>query len=171
MSCFIPPGDFDQSCLPQLQELIQEKKVAVLTGAGISTASGIPDYRGPITAKKKRSQILYHQSVAEPEARRRYWARSTAGWPMMRSATPSHGHRALAQMEARGLLTGLITQNVDGLHARAGSTRYIELHGSLARVLCLDCGLRFSRDAVQDWILTHNPGWQEVCQGVGIAPD
>lgn len=171
MSCFIPQGHFDRSCLPEVQGLLQGKKIALLTGAGVSTASGIPDYRGPVTATKKRSPILYQEFVADPEARRRYWARSAAGWPMMRAAEPNHGHRAIAKMEKRGRITGLITQNVDSLHSAAGSSHLVELHGSLAKVRCLDCGLRFCRDLIQDWILSHNPGWEKACQGAQIAPD
>lgn len=171
MSRFVPRGPFDLSLLPRLRAMMAGKRVAVLTGAGCSTASGIPDYRGPMTGNKERSPIMYQEFVRSAEARRRYWARSAVGWPRLRCARPNAAHTALARLEGRGRLTGIITQNVDGLHGAAGSEQLVELHGALARVRCLDCGAHTGRDTVQRWLLTHNPGWKGACDDVAIAPD
>jgi NAD+-dependent protein deacetylase sirtuin 4 len=171
MSRFVPKTRFDLNLLPRLRAMLQGRRVAVLTGAGCSTASGIPDYRGPVTGKKERTPIMYQEFVTSAEARRRYWARSALGWPRLRAARPNPAHFALAELEEGGLLTGLITQNVDGLHKAAGSQQLVELHGALARVRCLDCGARTCRDAVQEWLLTHNPGWRSACDSAEVAPD
>lgn len=126
--------------IDQLTELLSSRRVVALVGAGCSTESGIPDYRGPETATRVRNPILYQEFVRDPDARTRYWSRSMVGWPRMRVARPNPGHRALAQLEQLGLLRGVITQNVDGLHQAAGSQRVVELHGTLDRVRCLTCG-------------------------------
>lgn len=171
MERFVPEGSCDPGDLDRLAEMMAKGKTAVLTGAGCSTASGIPDYRGPQTGQKKRSPILYQEFVRNPEARRRYWARSTVGWPHLRAARPNAGHLALAKLEGQGALTGLITQNVDGLHGEAGSKSLVELHGRLAWNRCLSCGKRTCRDATQEWLLTQNPGWGESCRNLEMAPD
>jgi NAD-dependent deacetylase sirtuin 4 len=152
-----------------LAELLFRKRAAVLTGAGCSTESGIPDYRGPETRDKPRRPVQFQEFVKRPEARKRYWARSTLGWPKFRAATPNAGHRALAQLESAGLVEGLITQNVDRLHHKAGSREVIELHGNLGETRCLGCGLRDSRDAFQARILGLNPGFAN--ETGTIAPD
>lgn len=144
-------------------------RVAVLTGAGCSTESGIPDYRGPQTGRPPRNPIQHAAFLRSPFVRRRYWARSCLGWPRFASAEPNLAHRALATMEARNLLTGVITQNVDGLHQAAGSRRVVELHGSLGRVKCLSCGERFDRRVVQAQLLRDNPGW--MTELIAVAPD
>lgn len=167
---FVPDTDSDLTRLPELVDLLDGATIAVLTGAGCSTASGIPDYRGPQTKNKDRSPILYTEFVRDPTARRRYWARSAIGWPRIRGAEPNDAHYHLAELERRGLLSGLITQNVDGLHAAAGSRRTIALHGSLAEVICLDCRTIVSRDDVQRRIERANPGWTDGLGGE-IAPD
>ncbi len=123
--------------------------MVALTGAGCSTESGIPDYRGPKTRHQNRTPIQYGDFVAREAVRRRYWARSFAGWPRMAGARPNPGHLALAALERAGAVCGVITQNVDRLHHAAGSERVIELHGALAMVRCLDCGEREPRAAVQ----------------------
>jgi NAD-dependent SIR2 family protein deacetylase len=143
--------------------------VLALAGAGMSTESGIPDYRGPQGSLRKRRPVRYQEFVRDAEARRRYWARSALGWPFMRQALPNKAHRALADLESFGILTGVLTQNVDGLHQRAGSRNVIELHGSLARVLCLSCGRSESRESLQARMLLMNPGWRQRL--AEIAPD
>lgn len=142
-----------------LAALLQGRRVVALTGAGISTESGIPDYRGPKTRHKTRNPIQYRDFVGSPAAQARYWARSVIGWPRMATAAPNPAHRALAALERTGQLAGVITQNVDRLHARAGSRRVVELHGALAEVRCLSCGLIEDRDALQARMLAANPGW------------
>src|SRR5215510_3028313 len=121
--------------LAPLVALVRGRRVVVLTGAGCSTESGIPDYRGP--GAKPRRPMQYREFVGSAAARVRYWARATVGWPRMATARPNAAHRALAAMERAGAVCGVITQNVDGLHQAAGSRRVVELHGALARVRCL----------------------------------
>ena len=141
----------------------------MLSGAGISTDSGIPDYRGPSSKRRKGGPIQYREFMASPETRARYWARSTIGWPSMRRAEPNGSHRAVARLEQAGYITGVITQNVDGLHQAAGSRNVLELHGALAEVQCLSCGRIVERDRLQDRLLEMNPGWESHV--AEIAPD
>ena len=129
--------------------LAPRRRIAVITGAGCSTASGIGDYRNRQGAWKRRPPVQLQAFLQEPATRRRYWARSMRGWPVMANARPNDAHRALAALERDGRIHGLITQNVDGLHQRAGHRRVLELHGALAEVVCLDCGVRVSRASVQ----------------------
>lgn len=154
---------------PDLAGLLRGRSVAVLSGAGVSTESGIPDYRGPKTQDNDHTPIQYREFVTEPETRRHYWARSAVGWPTFDAATPNDGHRALARLEDAGVVTGIITQNVDRLHQAAGSQRVVELHGTLADVVCLDCGAQSSRDALQERLLNLNPGWPQEADE--LAPD
>ena len=150
-----------------LVKLIQSGPVCMLTGAGCSTESGIPDYRGP--GSKPRNPIQHRDFVEKESTRRRYWARSAIGWPRMAGAKPNAAHDALARLESAGHLTGLVTQNVDRLHHKAGSLRVLELHGALAEVRCLDCNVCESRDALQARILELNPNLRHV--DVETAPD
>ncbi len=144
-----------------LIDLVAAGGVVALTGAGISTESGIPDYRGPNGAYSRGHQPMTLQDFTrDPEARRRYWARSFVGWQRFAAAQPNEGHRALASLEARGLIRGIITQNVDGLHQAAGSRSVIDLHGRLERIRCLACEARYPRDAIHDQLRTANPGWR-----------
>ncbi len=129
----------------------------VLTGAGCSTDSGIPDYRDRDGHWKRSEPIRYQRFVRDPAARRRYWARSYVGWPRVAAARPNTTHHALATLEARGLVSQIVTQNVDGLHQRAGARRVLDLHGRLDVVDCLDCGLRLSRNRVQALLASCNP--------------
>jgi len=131
----------------------------VLAGAGCSTESGIPDYRGPRGRLRNRKPMQYREFVESREGRVRYWARSVAGWRRVSRARPNPTHRALARLEARGIVDGVITQNVDGLHQAAGSRRVVELHGSLAYVCCLGCGERVTRADFQRCLVERNPGW------------
>ncbi|MCY1015616.1 NAD-dependent protein deacetylase [Pyxidicoccus sp. MSG2] len=140
-----------------LVRLLRGRRTVVLTGAGCSTESGIPDYRGPGTRARARNPIQHREYLTRPEIRARYWARSLLGWPRFSSAKPNAAHHALAQMERNGLVPGLITQNVDRLHHAAGSSRVIELHGALARVRCLDCGAQEARVDLQERLFALNP--------------
>ena len=149
-----------------LAELLAQKSTVVLTGAGCSTESGIPDYRGPNARPRRPVQI--QEFVRSAEARRRFWARSAVGWQRFRDAQPNAAHRALAALEACGAVRSVITQNVDRLHAKAGSGAVIELHGALHRTRCLDCGGSDSRDDLQQRIVALNPGFSA---GGHLAPD
>jgi NAD-dependent SIR2 family protein deacetylase len=155
----------DRTTNKLIHEILCSGRVLVLSGAGLSTDSGIPDYRGPETRKRKTAPIQHQDFVASPEVRRRYWARSSLGWPTVRDAEPNSGHHFLAELAGKGLVTGVITQNVDGLHQAAGSTQVLELHGSLYDVRCLSCEGHESREAVQQRILRLNPGWPGVLEG------
>jgi NAD-dependent deacetylase sirtuin 4 len=152
-----------------LTRLLRGRRIVVLTGAGCSTESGIPDYRGPGTRARARNPIQHMEFLSRPEVRVRYWARSLIGWPRFSQARPNAAHHALAALERDGHVLGLITQNVDRLHHAAGSTRIIELHGALAEVRCLSCGQREARAELQERLLALNPGFME--QQVELRPD
>ncbi|HEY9324497.1 MAG TPA: NAD-dependent protein deacetylase [Agromyces sp.] len=141
--------------LAEAIELLRGARVAVLTGAGVSTDSGIPDYRGE--GAPVRTPMTVQTFLASERARKRYWAGSHLGWRSFGSAVPNRGHLALADLEARGIVSGVITQNVDGLHRRAGNRHVIELHGSMDRVLCLTCGQHYARQAVAARLEELNP--------------
>ena len=143
--------------LETLQQLMADGDFLVLTGAGISTPSGIPDYRDSDGVRRGRQPMMYQEFLSAPESRRRYWARAMLGWPRVRQARPNAAHEALAGLQRQGLISDLITQNVDTLHDQAGSHDVIELHGSLHRVMCLDCGQRSERDAIQQSMEQQNP--------------
>ena len=143
--------------LDTLHRALTERRFLVLTGAGISTSSGIPDYRDSEGVRRGKAPMMYQEFLATPQARRRYWARAMLGWPRVRIAQPNPAHLALATLQQRQRISGLITQNVDTLHDQAGSHDVIELHGSLHRVLCLDCQQRSERDAIQRLMETQNP--------------
>ncbi|WP_284751982.1 NAD-dependent protein deacetylase [Arthrobacter sp. efr-133-R2A-120] len=148
------------------------KRLAVLTGAGLSTDSGIPDYRGPGAAP--RNPMTYQEFIGSPANRRRYWARNHLGWSHLRHADPNAGHAAVALLERRGLITGLITQNVDRLHEDAGSVNVVDLHGRYDRVICLEEGHVFTRQLVASILEEINPGFLEAAQASGVvemAPD
>jgi NAD-dependent SIR2 family protein deacetylase len=159
-----------QQKLDEAVRVLGGMRLAVLTGAGLSTDSGIPDYRGP--ASVPRRPMTYQQFVGSEELRRRYWARNHVGWQHMRQAEPNRGHHALAAMEARGLLAGLITQNVDRLHSRAGSAAVIDLHGRFDRVVCLHCTTRYARAEIAVLLEQLNPGFAVSAADAGdVAPD
>jgi NAD+-dependent protein deacetylase sirtuin 4 len=146
-------------CIPALAALARGRSVVALTGAGLSTESGIPDYRSPESLARARRSIHGPEYVRSDAVRRRYWARSALGWERMRGAEPNTGHHALAALEQGGVVAQVITQNVDRLHRKAGSRNVIELHGALAEVGCLACGAVEDRDALQRRILAENPAW------------
>lgn len=154
-------GDVPDPLLSELTEWVTAGDVVVLSGAGISTESGIPDYRGPSGASlRKHAPMTYQAFTREPQARHRYWARSFIGWPRMRVAQPNSGHYAVAALERHGLVRGVITQNVDGLHSAAGSKNVIDLHGRLSRVVCLACDTRFARDEIHAALEARNGDWE-----------
>jgi NAD-dependent SIR2 family protein deacetylase len=154
-----PPLDAIASApLPELERLVRRaSRLVVLTGAGCSTDSGIPDYRDDTGAWKRKPPVFYADFVGRDDTRRRYWARSLAGWPSFAGARPNRAHAALARLEALGRVHHLITQNVDGLHQRAGSVRVTDLHGRLDTVECLSCCAREDREAFQRRLLDANP--------------
>ncbi|MBB6549043.1 NAD-dependent protein deacetylase [Nonomuraea rubra] len=152
----------------ELVELVALGRVAVLSGAGLSTESGIPDYRGPTGQARRAEPMTYQRFVGSAGARRRYWARSHVGWRQIGEARPNAGHRAVAELERRGLLAGIVTQNVDGLHQAAGARGVIELHGGLDRVVCLSCRERTPRAELERRLREANPGWEASGQ---INPD
>lgn len=142
-----------------LTTLLADRRFVALTGAGCSTESGIPDYRGPETRHRARNPIQYNAFLQDEAARIRYWARASLGWTRVAQAQPNAAHQALAWMEAAGHLHGLITQNVDRLHQAAGNRHVVELHGALAEVCCLRCGAVEPRHRVQERLLALNPDW------------
>ncbi len=150
-------------------ELLSRGKFTVLTGAGLSTDSGIPDYRGPDAPE--RTPMTFEQFVGSQSFRRHYWARNHVGYRFMRDVAPNEGHRALARMDARGYITGTITQNVDLLHEKAGANRVIDLHGRSDTVICLTCHQRISRAHMQVLLDVHNPNFDIDPGDVEIAPD
>ena len=145
--------------------LLAERPLVVLTGAGLSTDSGIPDYRGP--GSVARQPMTYQEFRATPEAQQRYWARSHLGWSRMRAASPNAGHHAVARLDP----TLLITQNVDGLHEAAGSRAVVALHGRISEVVCLSCGAVTSRAELHERMVALNPGYAEVHAGAEVRPD
>jgi NAD-dependent SIR2 family protein deacetylase len=152
-----------------LVALVSRGGVVVLGGAGMSTESGIPDYRGPTGASRPGTPMTYQTFTGSSGARQRYWARSHLGWHAIARARPNGGHRAVAALQARGLLDGIITQNVDGLHQAAGACDVVELHGALDRVVCLRCAQLTSREALHARLSTANPGFARG--EVAIRPD
>jgi NAD-dependent SIR2 family protein deacetylase len=144
------------------------RRVFVLTGAGCSTASGIPDYRDEHGEWKRRPPVMIQAFRTQDAVYQRYWARAHAGWPRFTAAEPGAAHRAFAAWEAAGTLLRLVTQNVDGLHQRAGSRAVVDLHGRLDEVVCLGCGARTSRAALQSVMAAANAGWQAIS---AAAPD
>ncbi|CAN5596203.1 hypothetical protein BH10ACT10_BH10ACT10_19600 [soil metagenome] len=150
-------------------DLLSQRPFVALTGAGMSTDSGIPDYRGPDAPA--RMPMTFSDFVSGPEAQQRYWARSHLGWSRMRRATPNDGHRTLAAFEAQGRLRMLITQNVDGLHEAAGSRDLCALHGRIADVICLACRAQTSRASLHQRRGELNPGWTDRHADVASRPD
>ncbi|RFA21227.1 Sir2 family NAD-dependent protein deacetylase [Subtercola boreus] len=154
--------------LDEVVDVLRGKRTVVLTGAGLSTDSGIPDYRGE--GAPKRNPMTFDQFLGNADYRKRYWAGSHLGWKLFDAARPNTGHAVLADLEKRGFVSGIVTQNVDGLHVRAGSTHVVDLHGSVDRVRCLTCGQMFARVSVADTIDRANP-WITRPDAVTINPD
>ncbi|MFG6401321.1 MULTISPECIES: Sir2 family NAD-dependent protein deacetylase [unclassified Microbacterium] len=157
-----------RSAFDRALEALAGRSVAVVTGAGVSTDSGIPDYRGQ--GAPVRTPMTVQQFLSSDDARRRYWVGSHLGWYTFAAAQPNDGHRALARLEEGGVARGVITQNVDGLHLRAGSHRVVELHGTMRRVFCLHCGQVFDRRDLAARVEADNP-WLSVGADVILGPD
>jgi NAD-dependent SIR2 family protein deacetylase len=153
-----------------LRDFIQaHPRLAVLTGAGVSTPSGIPDYRDEQGEWKRARPVEFRPFMTDPKVRQRYWSRSTVGWPIISRAQPNAAHRALARLEELGFVSLLITQNVDGLHSAAGSRNVIDLHGRLRDARCMQCGHTLPRAELQRQLLASNPSWADI-EG-RVAPD
>lgn len=162
-----------EATVPALADFVaRHRRLLVLTGAGCSTASGIPGYRDRDGSWSGRAPVQYREFVESEHARRRYWSRSLLGWPRVASASPNAAHRALAALEGTGRVRALVTQNVDGLHQRAGSRRVVDLHGRLDEVECLGCGGRVSRQDVQHQLRAWNPAFAAgLAEGAPARPD
>lgn len=170
MSSIALAASASASASERLQDWLDaHARIFVLTGAGISTGSGIPDYRDASGAWKRSAPVTWQAFTADPAVYRRYWARSHVGWPAFSAARPNVAHDALAGLEARGRLSMLLTQNVDGLHQAAGSRHVVDLHGRLDTVICLGCGDRQPRDGLQPRLAADNPHWRPG--DAGMAPD
>jgi NAD-dependent SIR2 family protein deacetylase len=147
----------------------RHSRLFVLSGAGVSTGSGIPDYRDEQGRWKRNPPVNGRDFVGSEAVRRRYWARSMIGWPAIAQARPNPAHRALARLQQASCVYRLVTQNVDGLHQRAGSEQVIELHGSIARVVCTACAAGVPRSEIQRWLEAANPAYTRRC--AASAPD
>ncbi|MCU1422209.1 MAG: NAD-dependent protein deacetylase [Microbacteriaceae bacterium] len=154
--------------LDRATEALAGRRIAVLTGAGMSTDSGIPDYRGE--GAPPRNPMTFDQFLASADYRKRYWAGSHLGWKRFDGARPNDGHRTLSRLEADGVVNGIVTQNVDGLHLRAGSLRVVDLHGTMDRVRCLTCGQTFARDDIAARISAQN-AWLDDPDAGELGPD
>lgn len=158
--------------LPAAASALKGRQLAVLTGAGVSTDSGIPDYRGP--EAKPRTPMTYQEFMGSERMRRHYWARNQFGWHFVANAEPSGAHIALAELERRGIVRGIITQNIDRLHQKAGSIDVLDLHGTHQRVICTRCGTRIPRHIVSDRLDALNPGFYDdvaTRHDIEYAPD
>jgi len=145
----------------------------ILTGAGISTGSGIPDYRGPDGRHRDDRPMTIDRFLASDDDQRAYWARSHIGWERFRHAAPNAAHRAVTELQRAGLTAGVVTQNVDGLHVAAGATDVIEIHGRLDEVVCLDCGELTGRDELAQRLEKRNPGFRDEVSAdeTAVRPD
>lgn len=167
----LPPRDrIDEEQLSLLVMLLAARKTVVLSGAGISTESGIPDYRSAPGARRRRP-MRFAEFVESDTNRRRYWARAARGWRVIRDAAPSAGHLSVARLQAAGFLRSVVTQNVDQLHQKAGSDGVIELHGTLFRVVCLGCGTRMPRESVQAALEQADPVFMSASTAPLPLPD
>lgn len=156
------------AALGRAVDALAGRRIAVLTGAGVSTDSGIPDYRGK--GAPTRTPMTVQQFLSSEDARRRYWVGSHLGWRTFAASAPNGGHEAIAALERAGVATGVVTQNVDGLHVRAGSRRVVELHGTMRRVFCTHCGQVFDRRDLAVRVEADNP-WITVPESVRLGPD
>lgn len=167
-STLVPLDPDLRATVDAAEQLFADRRVAVLTGAGVSTDSGIPDYRGE--GAPVRRPMTFQTFVADARARQRYWAGSHLGWRHFSAAAPNAGHRALAQLEQAGVVNGVITQNVDGLHLQAGSRHVVDVHGSIDRVRCLACGQFFAREDIAER-MTRDNAWLAEPENVKLNPD
>jgi NAD-dependent SIR2 family protein deacetylase len=167
-----PPSAEELEVLVRIRDVLAGDRFVLLTGAGLSTDSGIPDYRGP--GSPPRSPMTYQEFVKAAANRQRYWARNHIGWSHLRRADPNQGHLAAAELERRGHLTGLITQNVDRLHQDAGSVNVVDLHGRYDQVVCLDCRRSYTRHLLAGILGELNPDFLDRAAQTGLvemAPD
>ena len=155
----------------ELAELVGRGGVVVLSGAGLSTDSGIPDYRGATGSLRRHTPMTWQTFTRDPAGRHRYWARSFVGWRQIDRARPNAGHRAVAALQQAGRVGGIVTQNVDGLHQAGGGTDVLELHGGLDRTVCLQCGDIASRAVLDDRLRAANPGFRPEPVDGGVNPD
>ncbi len=163
------PADVPAALAPVV-DVLSGSTVAALTGAGVSTDSGVPDYRSP--GSPPRRPITHQEFLATEAHRRHYWARNHLGWRFLRDVAPNAGHEALARMEHEGIVNGVVTQNIDLLHLKAGSRNVVHLHGRYDRVVCRDCGNVISREHLDETLTRLNPGWRERhVADVEVAPD
>lgn len=163
----------DDTSEAALRDLVRAGEVLVLTGAGISTGSGIPDYRGPDGRQRADRPMTIDRFLSSPDEQRAYWARSHVGWERFRRARPNVAHRAVTRLQQDGLLTGVVTQNVDGLHTAAGTADVHEIHGRLDQVVCLDCRDVTPRDRLAERLTDANPGFREQVSAdtTAVRPD
>jgi NAD-dependent SIR2 family protein deacetylase len=168
VSVALPLTPTAEALVDEAAELLRGRRIAVLTGAGLSTDSGIPDYRGE--GAPVRTPMTFNQFLNDFDYRKRYWAGSQLGWRRFDGAEPNAGHRALASLELDGGVNGVITQNVDGLHLRAGSQRVVDLHGSMDRVRCLSCGQLYARADIAARLEELNP-WLATITPEALGPD
>lgn len=168
MATVLDSDEMTAAAVERAIDALAGRRLAVLTGAGVSTDSGIPDYRGK--GAPTRTPMTVQQFLSSDAARRRYWVGSHLGWRAFAASTPNGGHDALAALEREGIASGVITQNVDGLHIRAGSSRVVELHGTMRRVLCTHCGQVFDRRDLAARVERDNP-WITVPDAVELGPD
>lgn len=164
----VPPAATDTAAFDAAVAFLKGRRSAVLSGAGISTDSGIPDYRGE--GAPPSTPMTFRQFLDDLDYRKRYWAGSQLGWAQFSSASPNSGHLALAALETEGAINGVITQNVDNLHVRAGSQRVVDLHGSMNRVRCLRCGQVYDRSDIAELIMRQNP-WMSEPSALELGPD
>ncbi|WP_226344549.1 NAD-dependent protein deacetylase [Agilicoccus flavus] len=160
----------DAATLEAVADLVAGGRVCVLTGAGMSTESGIPDYRGP-DGTRRVTPMTYGEFVASTDARRRYWSRAHVGWRRFAASAPNAGHRVVAALQREGFTCGLVTQNVDGLHQEAGASDVLELHGTLGLVRCLTCEDRIPRAVMEQQLDALNPGFAGGVRTGEIRPD
>ena len=163
------PDNDDEGALTRLVDLLRQGPMAVITGAGLSTGSGIPAYRDRLGQWQHPKPVLHQDFLRSDAVRRRYWARSLIGWPTMALAAPGPAHHALSQLEASGRIELLLTQNVDGLHDAAGSRSTIDLHGRIDTVRCMACDARSPRSELQHELRRRNPAWATL--EARAAPD
>ncbi|MDK8764369.1 Sir2 family NAD-dependent protein deacetylase [Corynebacterium sp. MSK218] len=162
-----------EQALADVSQQLTRGNVMVLTGAGVSTESGVPDYRGPQGSLSRHRPMTYQEFLHDPDASHRYWARAFVGWRVMQAARPNRTHYALVELERAGLLTGVVTQNVDGLHEEAGQRNLIALHGDMQHVVCLSCGYEEKREDYDARAAAANPGFLErwVVDRADVNPD
>lgn len=154
-----------------VERLLTTGKWLVLTGAGVSASSGVPTYRDKQGVWQRKPPVTHQQFMQDYQARQRFWSRNMVGWRFMSEAKPNKAHRALAALEQRQALAHLVTQNVDGLHQRAGSRNVLDLHGRIDSVCCMSCSKVVGRDFIQEWLEQENPNFMKISGHIGPDGD